>query len=104
MADYASRLATLRTEQARLTQRQLELAAQRREEIGKLAERLGVLETEDDLLAGFFLELKAAISSNSPRLAQWRDAGIRFRSAKSERQRGANAAQHPDGSRSSRDA
>jgi hypothetical protein len=67
-------------------------------------EPLGVLEIEDEVFTGLFLELNAAIASSSPRLAQWRDAGIRFRSSKSERQRGTNAAQHPDGTRSGRDA
>jgi len=86
MADYASRIASLKSEQARLAQRQVELAAQRREEIGKLAEGLGVLEAEDDVLVGLLLELKAAMKCNDPRLAQWRDAGRRFRSGKSERQ------------------
>jgi hypothetical protein len=46
MADYASRIASLKAEQSRLAQRQSELAAQRREEIGSLADRLGILETE----------------------------------------------------------
>jgi hypothetical protein len=63
MADYGSRIASLKAEQARLAQRQSELAAQRREEIGRLAERLGVLETEDTVFTGLFLELKAAIAS-----------------------------------------
>ena len=106
MADYASRIASLKSEQSRLIQRQLELAAQRRDEIGRLAERLAVLETEDDVLAGLFLELKAATESDTPRLAQWRDAGRRFRSCKSERQQrhGADAGPHPDGADSRRDA
>jgi hypothetical protein len=63
-----------------------------------------VLETEDDVLGGLFRELKAGIADNSPRLAQWRDEGLRFRSAKSERQRGSNAAQHLDRARAGRDA
>jgi hypothetical protein len=104
MADYASRIAALRAEQTRLVQRQEELAAQRREEIGKLADRLGVLEVEDEVLAGVLLEVKAAIVGDKPRLAVWREAGFRFRSVKSERQRGAIAAPHPDGDGSSRDA
>lgn len=44
MPDYAARIANLKTEQAKLAQRQSELAAQRRGEIGRLAEKLGVLE------------------------------------------------------------
>jgi len=104
MTDYASRIIALKAERARLADRQSQLAALRREAIGKLAERLGVLETEDDLLTGVFSELKAAVTNNSPRLAQWRDAGLRFRSAKSERQRGGTTAQHPNSARASRDA
>ena len=104
MADYGARIASLKAEELRLVQLQSDLAAQRRAQIGKLAERLGVLELEDELLAAVFMELKAAISSNSPRLAQWRDAGARFRSAQSRPQRGAKAAQNPDGARPARDA
>ena len=105
MAQYGARIASLKAEQLRLVQRQSDLEAQRRAKIGKLAGRLGVLEIEDELLAAVFMELKAAIASNSPRLAQLRDAGSRFRSRKSERQRrGANAPQDPDGARSARDA
>jgi hypothetical protein len=104
MVDYASRIASLKAEQARLAQRQSELAAQRREEIGKLAERLGVLATEDDLLAGLFVELKSAVTSGSPRLAQWREAGIRFRSGKSDRQRGAAPEERTNGASPARNA
>lgn len=80
MPDYAARIANLKTEQAKLAQRQSELAAQRREEIGRLAEKLGVLETDDDVLAGMFLELKSAMEGDGSRVKQWRDAGARFRS------------------------
>ena len=105
MADYASRIASLKAEQTLLTQRQLELATRRREEIGKLAERLGVLETEDDLLAGLYLELKAALTNGDPRLAQWRDAGARFRAGKSERRLGGRGtASHASGDGPDRDA
>jgi hypothetical protein len=104
MADYGARIASLKAEQLRLAQLQADLAAQRRAEIGKLAQRLGVLEYEDELLAAVFMELKAAIAGNSPRLAQWRDAGARFRSGRSKPRRGANAAQNQDRDRPPRDA
>ena len=104
MAHYGARIASLKAEQLRLAQLQTDLAARRRAEIGKLAERLGVLEHEDELLAGVFMELKAAIASQSPRLAQWRGAGSRFRSEHSKPRRGANLAQNPDGARPPRDA
>ena len=104
MAQYGARIASLKAEQLRLVQLQSDLAAQRRTQIGKLAERLGVLEHPDELLAGVFMELKAAIASNCPRLAQWRDAGSRFRSAHSKPRRGAKAAENQDGARQLRDA
>ncbi len=102
MSDYAARIATLKTEQAKLAQRQSELAAQRREEIGRLAEKLGALEAEDDLLTGMFLELKSAMESDGSRLKQWRDAGGRFRSPKSERPKRhtADVAPHANGAAS----
>jgi hypothetical protein len=104
MAQYGARIASLKAEQLRLAQRQSDLAAQRRAQIGKLAERLGVLELEDELFAAVFMELKAATANNSPRLAQWRDAGSQFRSGKSQRQSGAKTAQNPDSTRPARDA
>ena len=104
MADYAARMESLKAEQTRLAQLQSDLAARRRAQVGKLAERLGALEIEDDLLAAVFMELREAIESNSPRVAQWRDAGRRFRSEKPGPQPGANDARHPDGARPARDA
>jgi hypothetical protein len=90
-----SRIASLKSEQARLAQRELELAAVRREEVGKLADRMGVLEAEDDVFSGLLLELKAAMENQSSRLAQWRDAGLTFRCGKAEKQRNrAGVAQH----------
>jgi hypothetical protein len=98
MVDYASRIASLKSEQTKLAQRQTELATQRREAIGRLAERLGVLEADDEVLAGLLIELKAGIESGSPRVAQWRVAGARFRSGKLKRQpRGTEAAPRPNG-------
>ena len=104
MAHYGARIASLKAEQRRLAQLQSDLAAQRRAEIGKLAERLGVLELEDELLAAVLIELKAAIASNSPRLAQLRDAGARFRSGRSKPRCVANAVQNPDVTYPARDA
>ena len=104
MAQYGARIASLKAEQSRLAQRQADLAAQRRAQIGKLAERLGVLELENELLAAVFMELKAAIASNSPRLAQWRDAGARFRSERSKPRCVAKAVQNPDVTYPARDA
>ena len=99
MPDYAARIATLKSEQARLAQRQSELAAQRREEVGRLAEKLGTLEADDDVLTGMFLELKSAMESDGSRLKQWRDAGDRFLSPKSERSKRhtATAAKYANG-------
>jgi hypothetical protein len=104
MADYAARIATLKCEQAKLVQRQAELAAQRREEIGRLAEKFGALELEDEVLTGMFLELKSAMESDGSRLRQWRDAGGRFRSPKPERsnRHTADAAPHANGADSHR--
>ena len=105
MSEYASRIASLKAEQVRRAQRQSELAAQRREEIGKLAERLGVHETENDVLAGVFLEVKTSITNRSPHIALWRVAGARFRSSKSERHRNSGSATpHPNGAQPGRNA
>ncbi len=78
--DYRSRLKTLREEQARLERKQAELLDKRRAEIGRLADKLGVLEADDDALAGTLLELKDALAKpGDERLARWRQAGASFR-------------------------
>jgi hypothetical protein len=87
MVDYASRLAALESEQARLSQEEIKLTALRREEIGRLAEKLGVLEADDATLAGLMVELKSAMGTNSPQLAKWRDAGASFRGVRAARHR-----------------
>ena len=49
-------------------------------------ERLGLLEADDDALAGALLELKEASSkSGDERLARWRAAGASFRRKNSDR-------------------
>ena len=79
-ADYGARLKALKEEQLRLERKQSELLEKRRDEIGRLAERLGVLEADDDTLAGALLELKDALSkTGDERLARWRAAGASFR-------------------------
>jgi hypothetical protein len=78
--DYRSRLTALREEQQRLERKQAELLDKRRAEIGKLAEKLGLLEADDDTLAGILLEFKDALSkTGDERLARWRAAGAAFR-------------------------
>ena len=78
--DYGSRLKALKQEQQRLERKQAELLEKRRAEIGKLVERLDVLEADDDALAGALLELKeASAKTGDERLARWRAAGASFR-------------------------
>jgi len=78
--DYGSRLKALKQEQQRLERKQAELLDKRRSEIGRLVEKLGLLETDDDALAGVLLELKDAFSkTGDERLARWRAAGASFR-------------------------
>jgi septal ring factor EnvC (AmiA/AmiB activator) len=79
-SDYRARLTALRAEQARLERKQAELLSKRRAEIGKLVERLDLLEADDDALAGALLELKNALAkTGDERLARWRAAGAAFR-------------------------
>jgi hypothetical protein len=79
-SDYGSRLKALKQEQPRLERKQAELLDKRRSEIGKLVERLGLLEADDDALAGALLEFKeASAKSGDERLARWRAAGAAFR-------------------------
>ncbi len=79
--DYGARLKALKEEQQRLERKQAELLEKRRAEIGRLAERLGLLEADDDALAGALLELKSALDSpaSDERLVRWRAAGASFR-------------------------
>jgi hypothetical protein len=84
--DYGSRLKALKQEQQRLERKQAELLDKRRIEIGRLAEKLDVLEIDDDALAGILLELKDAVSKNGDeRLARWRAAGASFRRGHQDR-------------------
>ena len=85
-ADYGARLKALKQEQQRLERKQTELLEKRRVEIGQLAERLGLLEADDDALAGVLLELKEASSkAGDERLARWRAAGASFRRGHKDR-------------------
>lgn len=80
-ADYGARLKALREEQQRLERKQAELLNKRRSEIGRLAERLGLLEADDAALAGALLELRDALAQpGDERLARWRQNGAAFRS------------------------
>ncbi len=84
--DYGARLKALKEEQLRLERKQAELLEKRRVEIGQLAERLGLLEADDDALAGVLLELKEASSkTGDERLARWRAAGASFRRGHKDR-------------------
>ena len=79
-ADYGTRLKALREEQQRLECKQAELLDKRRSEIGRLAERLGLLEADDAALAGALLELRDALAQpGDERLARWRQNGAAFR-------------------------
>ena len=78
--DYGTRLKTLREEQQRLERKQAELLEKRRAEIGRLVEKLGLLEADDDMLAGALFELKDTLDkTGDERLARWRAAGASFR-------------------------
>jgi hypothetical protein len=66
---YGSRLKALREEQARLERKQAELLDKRRAEIGKLVERLGLLEADDDALAGAIPGAKSSSAASSSRPA-----------------------------------
>ena len=105
-SEYAARLKALKEEQQRLERKQAELLDKRRAEIGRLAEKLGVLEVDDDALAGVLLELKDALYKNGDeRLARWRQAGASFRRGHKDRKAprpGAKAgmgASNPDAAR-----
>jgi len=78
MADLATQLQALKAEQQRLERKQAELLGKRRAEIGKLIDKLGLLETDDELLAGALLELKSAVTANDLRLKEWRSHGAAF--------------------------
>jgi len=94
-ADYGARLKALKEEQQRLEHKQSELLEKRRAEVGRLAERLGLLEADDDALAGALLELKSALDSpaSDERLTRWRAAGAAFRRGQKDRKA---AAPRPD--------
>ena len=85
-SEYAARLKALKEEQQRLERKQAELLDKRRAEIGRLADKLGLLAADDDALAGALLELRDALSKNGDeRLARWRQAGASFRRGHQDR-------------------
>ena len=94
--EYGARLKALREEQQRLERKQAELLEKRRAELGRLAEKVGVLEIDDDAIAGALLELKAAIENpaGDERIRRWRAAGAAFRGKDKDRKA---AAPHTNG-------
>jgi len=85
-SDYGSRLKALKQEQQRLERKQAELLDKRRSEIGRLVEKLGLLEADDDALAGALIEFKeASAKSGDERLPRWRAVGASFRRKNSDR-------------------
>jgi len=103
--DYGARLKALKEEQQRLERKQAQLLEKRRAEIGKLVEKLGLLEADDDTLAGALLELKDAALSKTgdERLARWRAAGGAFR-RKDQNRKAAPARPHAGVAQSDADA
>jgi hypothetical protein len=87
ISEYGSRLKALKDEQQRLERKQTELLEKRRAELGRLAEKVGVLEIDDDAIAGALLELKAAIENpaGDGQLKHWRAAGASFRGKDKDR-------------------
>lgn len=86
-SEYGARLKVLKEEQQRLERKQAELLEKRRAELGRLAEKLGVLEIDDDAIAGTLLELKSTIENPAAdgRLKQWRTSGASFRGKDKDR-------------------
>jgi Conjugal transfer protein TraD len=95
-SEYGARLKALKEEQQRIERKQTELLEKRRAELGRLAEKVGVLEADDDAIAGALLELKSAIENpaGDGRLKQWRAAGASFRGKDKDRKA---AAPHANG-------
>ena len=87
ISEYGVRLKALKEEQQRLERKQAELLEKRRAELGRLAEKVGVLEIDDDAIAGALLELKSAMENpaGDGRLKQWRTSGASFRSRDKDR-------------------
>ena len=85
--EYGTRLKALKEEQQRLERKQAELLEKRRAELGRLTEKVGVLEIDDDAIAGALLELKSAIEnpSGDGRLKHWRAIGAPFRGKDKDR-------------------
>ena len=78
MVDYAIKLSSIEGRMNKLKQEEGRLLEKRRQEIGMLAERFGLLTLSDESIVGLFAEAKDAASGNPIKLKFWEEQGAKL--------------------------
>lgn len=78
MSELSIKLATIKQKEEKLIQLKTKLIEKRKKEIANLAERCGLLETDDELITGLFIECENAIKVKDNRIKEWRLIGENF--------------------------
>jgi hypothetical protein len=82
MSDYANKLAALADKKQKLIEQERSLVEKRKQEIGDLAERYGLLTASDAMVTGIFSEAADAVKKNDKRLNELEAIGDKILKAK----------------------
>lgn len=75
MSKHTSQLAAISEKIQKLNDEYTRIREARKKEISDLAEKAGVLELPDNLIAGIFVELQTAFANKSEQLKMWGKQG-----------------------------
>lgn len=78
MSELSIKLATIKQKEEKLLQLKTKLIEKRKKEIANLAERCGLLEADDEIITGLFIDCENAIKLKDNRLKEWRLVGEKF--------------------------
>ncbi len=92
-SDFAAQLAAITKKKQLLASKEEKLIGNRKQEIGSLAEKLGLLAAPEDIVAGIFCDLKQALDEKLDKLKTWEALGAEYlqgRSGKEKTHRASN--------------
>ncbi|MBV9575132.1 MAG: conjugal transfer protein TraD [Gammaproteobacteria bacterium] len=78
MSDYANKLASITERKQKLLEEESKLIEKRKQEIGQLAEKFGLLTLSDAVMNGLFLDVQSAAQEKSEKIKSWESEGTRF--------------------------